>query len=221
MLIISFKNLRFRPALGGVRWPHVTLLKGQERHRNLKRLFVLFSWKHRRRSHFRLVVLRFVLDVLEQREGLPVEQQQELGQVGAPQGQAGLQQEHLERRRTSVQKDAMIQLSFHILPENHWKLQWEFSTFSVRFAGISAPLSSSPWRRVRLVLPWWLQQRSVPSVSHPASQFELGRFSLSVKPPSVVRKSIHTLSCLFLLLLLLINNNLPPKNYLKQLFNVK
>lgn len=40
-------------------------------------------------------LLRVVLDVLEQREGLPVEQQQELGQVGAPQGQAGLQHEHL------------------------------------------------------------------------------------------------------------------------------
>lgn len=38
---------------------------------------------------------RVVLDVLEQRERLPVEQQQELGQVGAPQGQAGLQHEHL------------------------------------------------------------------------------------------------------------------------------
>lgn len=40
-------------------------------------------------------VLRVVFDVLEQREGLPVEQQQELGQEGAPKGRAGLQHEHL------------------------------------------------------------------------------------------------------------------------------
>lgn len=40
-------------------------------------------------------VLRVVFDVLEQRQGLSVEQQQELGQVGAPQGQAGFQHEHL------------------------------------------------------------------------------------------------------------------------------
>lgn len=35
------------------------------------------------------MVLRVIFDVLEQRQGLSVEQQQELGQVGAPQGQAG------------------------------------------------------------------------------------------------------------------------------------
>lgn len=52
----------------------------------------LFIWDET--SHWRRL-LRLVLDVLEQREGLPVEQQQELGQVGAPQGQSGLQHEHL------------------------------------------------------------------------------------------------------------------------------
>lgn len=40
-------------------------------------------------------VLRVIFDVLEQCEGLSVEQQQELGQEGAPKGQAGLQHEHL------------------------------------------------------------------------------------------------------------------------------
>lgn len=44
-------------------------------------------------------ILRVVFDVLEQREGLSVEQQQELGQVGAPQGQAWFQHEHLDTTR--------------------------------------------------------------------------------------------------------------------------
>lgn len=47
-------------------------------------------------------LLRLVLDVLEQRERLAVQQQQELSQVGAPEGQAGLQQEHLEERGSSL-----------------------------------------------------------------------------------------------------------------------
>lgn len=47
-------------------------------------------------------LLRLVLDVLEQRERLAVQQQQELGQVGAPEGQAGLQQEHLEESGSSA-----------------------------------------------------------------------------------------------------------------------
>lgn len=45
------------------------------------------------------LVLRVIFDVLEQRQGLSVEQQQELGQVGAPQGQAGFQHEHLGTTR--------------------------------------------------------------------------------------------------------------------------
>lgn len=39
--------------------------------------------------------LRVIFDVLEQCEGLSVQQQQELGQIGAPQGQARFQHEHL------------------------------------------------------------------------------------------------------------------------------
>lgn len=47
-------------------------------------------------------VLRVVFDVLEQGEGLPVEQQQELGQEGAPKGGAGLQHEHLGEHGTGI-----------------------------------------------------------------------------------------------------------------------
>lgn len=43
--------------------------------------------------------LRVIFDVLEQCEGLSVQQQQELGQIGAPQGQAGFQHEHLGTTR--------------------------------------------------------------------------------------------------------------------------
>lgn len=48
-------------------------------------------------GHSRL--LRVILNVLEQCEGLPVEQQHELGQVGASQGQAWLQHKHLDTRQ--------------------------------------------------------------------------------------------------------------------------
>lgn len=44
-------------------------------------------------------LLRVILNVLEQCEGLPVEQQHELGQVGASQGQAWLQHKHLDTRQ--------------------------------------------------------------------------------------------------------------------------
>lgn len=44
-------------------------------------------------------LLRVILDVLEQCEGLPVEQQHELGQVGASQGQAWFQHKHLDTRQ--------------------------------------------------------------------------------------------------------------------------
>lgn len=56
-------------------------------------LFVVQTQSHPGR------VLRVIFDVLEQRQGLSVQQQQELGQVGAPQGQAGFQHEHLGTTR--------------------------------------------------------------------------------------------------------------------------
>ena len=52
---------------------------------------------------------RLVLDVFEQSERLPVEQEQELGQVCAPQGEAGLQHEHLGNRRlVSLESSHML-----------------------------------------------------------------------------------------------------------------